>query len=172
MVLDFFCYFCYIQYVILTLTNRFLYRLWSLDKMLFTLSVFALLAFSTVFIPAAKANEFVSVSLQRHYTGDFNIDILLSGKPNKISFDVNRSPVKYQKKKDAPEPKPAAKQFIDKSKKKGISANGPEKLQPAFTGYFPGYPPESVLLFVVSTRTGLSDGEDGTLRIRPPPIQV
>jgi hypothetical protein len=156
----------------MTLNNRFLNRLWSLDKMFFALSVFALLAISTVFTPATKANEIVTVSLQRHYTGDFNIDILLSGKPDKISFDVNRSPVKYQKKKDAPEPKPAAKQFIGKSKKKGISANGPEKLQPAFTGYFPGYPRESVLLFVVSTKTGLSDGEDGAIRIRPPPIQV
>jgi hypothetical protein len=158
--------------ILMTLTNRCKYRLCSPDKMLFSLSFLALLVFSTVFMPVSRASELVTVRLQRHYTGDFTSDILLAGKPDKTRFDVNRPPARYQKNNDAPEPKPAAKQFIDKSKKKGISANGPEKLQPAFTGYFPGYPPESVLLFAVSTKTGLSDGENGAIRIRPPPIQV
>ena len=116
-----------------------------------------------------SANEHQRISLERIYTGDLNKDIFLEGSETKIKWDINHHPVHYQKSRKGSVPKPAAWQFIDKTKRKGIAASGPEPATPAFSGYFPGYPPGAKSSVYQLHLFGLSPGLENCFKIRPPP---
>lgn len=66
-------------------------------------------------------------------------------------------------------PEPSAERFLDKSKRKGISSQGPEPGAPVFTGIFSGYP-DHVNNFDSQTDIGIGSQYCGIhYRVRPPP---
>jgi len=66
-------------------------------------------------------------------------------------------------------PEPSAEQFLDKSKRKGISSQGPEPGAPVFTGIFSGYP-DHVNNFDPHADLGIDFQYCGIhYRVRPPP---
>lgn len=119
----------------------------------------------------SRASDCQSITLERIYTGDLSKDLFLEGWDSKFQWDVNHHPVHYQKQGKGSLPKPAARHFIDKTKRKGIAASGPEPAIPAFSGYFPGYPPAAKSSFYCIPPSGLSPGLEYCFKIRPPPAK-
>ncbi len=119
----------------------------------------------------SSANDCQRITLERIYTGDLKKDLFLEGRDFNFQWDVNHHPVHYQKPEKGSVPKPAARQFIDKTKRKGIAASGPEPAIPAFSGYFPGYPPFAESSFYCLPPAGLSPGLENCIKTRPPPAK-
>jgi hypothetical protein len=118
----------------------------------------------------ARSNVVSGKSLARIYTGNFSEDILLDGSTSFIGWNVGHKPFYLKKPGKSTEPSPLTKQYIDISKRKGISARGPEPAAPAFTGFFPGYPPDSKCGAIQVTFPLSSPEICNNSRIRPPPV--
>ena len=119
----------------------------------------------------SSANNCQRIALERIYSGDLKKDLFLNGRDFNFQWDINHHPVRYQKSKKESVPQPAARQFIDKTKRKGIAASGPEPAAPAFSGFFPGYPPGAKSSVYHLPLIGLSPGLENCFKIRPPPAK-
>lgn len=118
----------------------------------------------------ARSNEMSGLSLSRIYTGNFSEDILRKGRSSFIGWNVGHKPLHLKRPGKGAEPAPLTKQYLDLSKRKGISAKAPEPAAPAFTGFFPGYPPENKCGAIQLTFPLSSPDICNNSRIRPPPV--
>jgi hypothetical protein len=123
-------------------------------------------------IPESRCNDCSGITLSRIYTGNLQQDIFREGRTFHLQWDVNHNPLPLPYTNKYPEPKPKAERFIDKTKRKGITAKGPEPESPAFSGIFSGYPPCEKSFTCQSTFLAISSEKTDCLRIRPPPLQI
>jgi hypothetical protein len=121
------------------------------------------------FAREARSNVISGKSLSRIYSGNFSEDILLDGSTSFIGWNVGHKPLYLKRPGKGTEPSPLTKQYFDISKRKGISARGPEPAAPAFTGFFPGYPPDSKCKVLPVTILLSTPETSNNSRIRPPP---